>query len=276
MAVPSVAADLETSVRLGLLGDLYLNNGSQNNGQGYAQIQLKKPRENSLLRLDLETGGLVAKSSLSYFAVKEAYFQWGLDPEAFQVYFGRHLMSWSRADDDWQLGLTQPLFIFDGARPQIQGLTGLFVRLGAWGPVRLTLFGSPLYIPSQQPSFELEGGKISSANPWFLDPVEAISISGQTFDLNYQLQKPSTTDVVFQQSLGLHLDLNSEGRGYFSQLFYLEKPRNLLALPFTGVFNLTSFQGDVSVIPQVATHRMAGWDQGWQARDLVFGSLLVA
>ena len=256
-------AEFRSSVDFGVAGDLYFVEENSNNGQAFANIFVESAGKNSRLWVDIGAGGLIAEAGHTYIKAPEVYFQWGRKSFA-SLYLGRWRNQWSIADSHWNLGFTQPVFAFDASRPEIQGLSGVFIDLPKMGKFRMTLFGSQLFLPSQGASYELADGRLTSSNPWFVAPVEAVGFSGEEFILNYEIDTPDITKIVSQSSGGLGLKYNERDNGVFSGLFYLYKPKNDLLLPFEGNLNLSTFRGDVVVQPIVAQHHTAGIDMGWR------------
>ncbi|MEM7646351.1 MAG: hypothetical protein AAF203_05535, partial [Pseudomonadota bacterium] len=106
-------------VDVGAAGDLYLNNESANNGQGFVDILMDlKAYENQVwenqLHVDIGAGGLIGESTSSYIKMPEFFFRLGRKSDP-HIIVGRAREDWSHADDFWNLGLTQPNFNWDEA-----------------------------------------------------------------------------------------------------------------------------------------------------------------
>ncbi len=259
----TVQAEFGSIVDVGVGGDLYFTNSSANNGQGFVNLLIQNTWSSSQLWLDVGAGGLVADTADSYVKMPQFYYRLGHIGKS-HLTIGRALYDWSFADEFWNLGVTQPIFKWNEARPETQGLTGVFVSIPlAEKTFELTLFGSLLYIPTQGPSYELSNGKITSSNPWFNEPVEVINLNDEKAELTYDIDVPKTREVISQKSWGFLLGTPINKRGWLFNSFYLNKPRNELLLPFEGALNLTTFNGDITVLPRVATHQVAGVDIGW-------------
>jgi len=256
-------AEFGSIVDLGLAGDFYLTNESANNGQGYVNLLVQNTWTDSQVWLDVGAGGLVGDTASSFVKAPQFYYRQGSE-EGVHFTIGRARQTWSSSDDFWNLGITQPIFMWNQAVPEQQGLTGVFVKIPVFEKkYSLTLFGSYLYIPSQGPTFEVSNGQLTSSNPWFSDPVQVINLSGQEIDLNYSLNIPPIQDIVFRPSIGFQFGTEVNKKDFTLNAFYLNKPRNELLLPFEGFLNLSTFNGDITVLPRVARHEVMGIDLGW-------------
>jgi hypothetical protein len=258
-----VEADFGSVVDIGFAGDFYFTEQSANNGQGFVNLLIQNTWSDSQLWLDVGAGGLVGDTATSYVKAPQMYYRWGNRDQA-HVTIGRALYDWSFSDEFWELGITQPLFTWNEARPETQGLTGLFVTLPVVPAIfEMTLFGSGLFIPSQGATYDLDDGSLRSSNPWFNEPVEILNLAGEEAQLTYDVDVPKTQDVISQTSYGVLLGTPQYKRGFLLSGYYLNKPRNELVLPFQGFLNLSNFNGDITVLPQVARHQTAGLDVGW-------------
>ncbi len=264
---PSVA-EFGSIVDIGLGGDFYFTDESDNNGQGFINLLIQNTWSNSQLWVDVGAGGLVGEKASSYVKAPQLFYRMGqMGKTHFTI--GRALYDWSFADSFWNLGLTQPIFKWNEARPEQQGLTGLFLNF----PVvknyfDLTFFASPLFLPTQGPSFDLSNGRLTSSNPWFNEPVGIINLAGEKAKLNYDIDVPNSQDVVVQTSFGVLFGTPHNKKDFILSGFAMSKPRNDLVLPFQGVLNLTTFNGDITVLPQVAMHQVMGLDIGWNFENV--------
>lgn len=264
----AMAAPLSTYFDLSLLGDAYVvgQQNKLNNGQLHGRFKLLHEAESYQTYIDLGAGGLAGEKAESYFILPQAYFSAKVN-QGTQITVGRRVMNWSSMDDYWQLGDVQPLFRWDAARPEIQGLSGIMVELKPASFLQVDLFGSYLYVPTQGPSFSNVDGKLTSGNPWFSRPVDVLDLSGQPYDLIYSVKTPSVSDVVFQPSWGTSVMMKSPNEEYMIRAGYFVKPRNDLVLPFAGTLNLNSQTGDIVVHPRVAQHKLTTLDMGYKGSE---------
>lgn len=259
----SAQAEFGSIVDIGLAGDIYFTNESANNGQGFVNLLIQNTWSESQLWVDLGAGGLVGDTASSYVKVPQLYYRWGAEDRVHWI-VGRYRQEWSHGDQVWDLGLTQPIFRWNEAMPEQQGVTGLFLKIPMLNKdFQVTLFASGLFLPTQGPSYELINGRLTSSNPWFAAPVEAISLAGQKAELNFNINIPKTQDIVFNKSFGVQFASQPNKKDLLFNAFYLDKPKNDFMLPFEGVLNLSTFNGDITVLPQLARHRVGGVDVGW-------------
>lgn len=260
------AAPFSTYFDLTLLGDMYTTGDQDNlnNGQLQGRFKLSNQISNIDFYLDLGAGALVGEKTENYFILPEVYMS-AVTDDSHGFYFGRRVMDWSSLDEYWLLGDLQPLFRWDAARPELQGITGLTFKLQPTKFLQLDLFGSGVYVPSQGPSFSVADGKLTSGNPWFSPPVDILALSGQPYDLLYTVKTPDVSDIIFQPSLGAVATLKSSDEAFMLRGGYFIKPRNELALPFEGTLNLSGNTGDIVVHPQVAQHKLSTLDLGYKA-----------
>ncbi|MCB0379287.1 MAG: hypothetical protein KDD33_12410 [Bdellovibrionales bacterium] len=269
-AFEGAQAKFGSIVDVGLAGDFYFSKESANNGQAFANLLIRNDWSDSQFYVDVGGGGLIADSGHTYIKAPQFYYRGG-SKQNLQWTLGRSLHNWSFLDSHWHMGLTQPLFLWNGAHPEEQGLTGAFLTIPLMNDTfEVTAFASYLFIPTQGASYEFTDGKITSSNPWFVEPVQAVSFSGNRIDLNYQLNTPKTQDVVFRASYGLSIGTPMNRKGWLINAFYLNKPANDLVLPFTGGLNLSTSQGDIDIRPEVARHQVTGLDAGWSGRSYKF------
>lgn len=262
----SSAVSFEPYFDLSLLGDLYATDSSSdlNNVQLHGRFKLLSQKETSKVYLDLGAGGLAGKRVENYVIVPQAYITFN-PSERFEYSFGRMIKNFSQLDTYWMMGDFQPLFRWDAARPEMQGLAGAFATYKVTPHVHLDLFGSFLFLPTQGPSFSIVDGKLTSGNPWFSRPVDILALSGTAFDLNYTVNTPDIADIVFRPAVGASLFLESEGESLWMRTGYFLKQRNELVTPFDGVLLLPpTNSGDIKVSPQVAQHKVATFDIGYK------------
>lgn len=196
---------------------------------------------------------------LSYINLREIYFS-SVTGSRSALHIGRKLHNWSSLDSIWNLGVYQPQFKWNPLTPENQGLTGIFWNKSEVG-YGVTLFGSPLYIPDQGASYELKDGQFQASNPWFQTPPQNIRFQNQLLPIDYNVERPETSSVVFQTLLGAQLRLG-EAKGYFAHFSAMTKPANQLALGYKGVLVTTRVR--VDVIPKVYFENNYAADFGYR------------
>ncbi len=279
-------------------GDQSLSLGASHEAYFAGQESLYGPRSHQLvsgrysgeasgswIAARLDVGGIHGTSVARYSSVfaPEAYLRFRQDAIPWlprEITLGRMKEAWSRLDEDWQLGLVQPLFRFDYLRPEQQGLTGAFLTWKS-DRARFVLFASGVYIPEQGPPFHISDGEISSASPWFTEPTNELILFQQPTDIRYRVAIPEVADIVSRGTVGgLFVlgggptDANSAdpgsapwNSGPWSSGGYLFKPRNSLMLPFTAPLVLgpsTQF-AEVTIDPRVERHHIAMFDIGYRS-----------
>jgi hypothetical protein len=201
----------------------------------------------------------VGHSVLSYLNIREIYFTSQIDSKS-AIHIGRKLQNWSTLDTIWNLGVYQPQFKWNALAPENQGLTGIFWNKNedSYG---LTLFASPIYIPDQGASYELKDGQFQSNNPWFQSPPQNIKFQNQLLPIDYNIDTPDTSKIVFQTQFGAQFRLG-ESRGFFTNIAGMYKPSNQLALGYKGVLVTTRVRIDIT--PKVYFENIYSSDFGYR------------
>ena len=127
---------------------------------------------------------------------------------------GRKIKDWDWSDHFWNRGLWEPLYQEDALRPQRAGLTGFFRDFNYKGG-QTTLFGSFVFIPTQDHPIKIENNLPYSENPWFTPPPEGAV--GTVFA--YSIQPFKISDLL-RLSLGGRISY----KGFYLAYFY--KPMN--------------------------------------------------
>ncbi len=272
---PKVAAD---ELAFNIKFESFLNRQKPPAGNpDYTQIgaHFRTESEGRVFKGTLELGGSFATAIENYsnVYVPEAFLE--LQTEDFlesevksepraRLSVGRRLETWSVLDRNWDLGLWEPLNRFDALRPIDQGLTGAFIE-GGTGRVKVVVFASPVFIPEQNGSFTVQNGKFHTSSPWFVEPTDRLILFNETTKVEYDVRTPSTGSVIAHPSVGALLRYGNFQSGLHAQTSYAIKPRNQLATPFEGTFNLTDTRSFafVQIEPKVVYHQLAGAELGF-------------
>ena len=254
-------AKFQSSVNIGLLGDFYFQR-DVHNAQGFIDVLMGNKGFKNEFWLDIGAGALVRDRTQSYVKISQFYYQMDFTEKAHLV-LGRRIHKWSYLDDYWMMGMIQPLFKWNMALPEKQGLTGIFFKLSLTEDIDLTLFSTYIFLPSQNPTYELVNGEITSSNPWLTRPVRIINFLNQEIKLKYSMNLPKTSDTIFRPSYGGKLGTSYDKKNWLFNVFYFSKPKNDFIVPFNGHLNLTTFTGDITIQPTVAQHNIMGLDFGW-------------
>lgn len=244
-----------------LFSDSYISpafEATQKNNYQFVGAQLKTESfSNDNLRMDISGGVAMGAPLMNYLNVTEFYFQNTQNPSE-SFYFGRKKMLWSELDSRWNLGLWQPVFKWNPLAPEEQGLSGIFWQVDR-PQYTFVLFASPLYIPNQGPSFEIQDGGFTRGNPWFHQPPQSVRIWNEATAMQYRFDQPNETQIVLQNSYGSKVSFG-EAQNLRAQLSYLYGPDNALALGYKGSLDLATLKGNVELKPQVFYHSLAGAD----------------
>jgi hypothetical protein len=262
------AASFDPYFDLSVLGDLYPTSTANdlNNGQLHGRFKLLSQQENTKTYLDLGAGGLLGKQAENYFILPQAYVSFQKSDQ-FELTVGRIVKNYSHLDTYWMLGELQPLFRWDAARPEIQGLPGIFATYKPTQQVQIDFFASYLFLPTQGPTFSVVDGKLTSGNPWFSRPVDVIALSGAPFDLIYSVKTPDVSEIILKPAGGVSVFLQSEDEKTWARIGYFLKQRNEVVTPFEGTLNLGTNTGDIEIYPRTADHTIANLDVGYQDDD---------
>ncbi|WP_413557498.1 hypothetical protein [Bdellovibrio sp. HCB209] len=266
LALPGFAvAQVRTEMKL--FSDSFISpefEATQKNNYQFIGAAIKtEPFSDSALKMDISGGVAVGSPLLNYLNISELYVQ-TRQSESDSFFIGRKKMLWSELDARWELGVWEPLFKWNPLAPDRQGLSGIFWQTE--GPAySFTLFASPLYIPSQGPSFEIEGGDFVRGNPWFHQPPSSVRIWDEATQMQYNMNQPNTSEVVLQNSYGAKIAFG-DPNGLKAQLSYMYKPDNTLAIGYQGSLDLSTLKGNVELRPQVFYHSLAGADLTYKAK----------
>lgn len=202
-----------------------------------------------------------------YFAVPEFYYQIHSREEEQKVKFsiGRKVEAWSDFDDQWKLGLWQPLARWDYLHPETQGLLGLFLDVKASSKVRVIAVYSPLFIPDQGPGFKLNDGQFESDNRWFLAPQSKFFLNDESSNIHYDLDRPRVWDIVNQQGGAVKMEVGDLQEGVWMRAAYASLPSNQLHLgidPNKSIALKSVRETYVTIHPIVVRHEIASLETG--------------
>lgn len=219
--------------------------------------------------LELEGLALLQPTEASfYFEVPEAYLGARVTPTSpFKISLGRKRQDWSALDQTWQLGIWQPRFRWDYIRPESVGLTGAFLEYER-GPLRVTGFGSPFYVPERGVSVSVEDGTVLARSPWFISPPSQVNVMNRNTPALYSLQLPAVRDLVLHPSYALQVRVG-ETQGFWGAVSGARKPMNQLLLAYEGWFQHTPAgqQPAVAMIhPRALMHQVESLDLGYRNR----------
>ena len=241
-----------------------------------ADLNLETQSSGFAYKLNSVAQGDLKNRDEFYLGVPEAYVQPRKIAPWFNLTIGRARRSWSKMDEEFNLGLWQPQLRWDYLAPVQQGLTGVFFDWRLSPGLSFTFFTSPLHFPDQGPQYRLNNGSFESSNRWFEQPHSRLQFQGNSAitkdaPLYYQIDKPSEEDIVMHSSFGLGMHYEF-AKGFWSNWNYAYKPRNQihLGIDCSNCARIGSPQPlEVTAVihPKIIKHHVATWEVGFQRVD---------
>jgi hypothetical protein len=238
----------------------------------FVGLSLENAIDSKWVVLDSEAVMAVGTPLLNYVNFREASLVFPSGDHNTLI-LGRKKWMWSELDESWALGTIEPVFKWNPLNRESQGLTGLFwvTQLPLF---QFTAFVSPVFLPDQGPSFRIDGeGQFIKGNPWFQMPPRTFQPfpgSNASSIIQYQVNKPSESEVVAQTSMGGSVE-GSLIENFTWRASHFSKPMNQLALGYDGVYNTGTNEGEVEILPQVGFHRVTSADLTYDLENLRFG-----
>lgn len=219
--------------------------------------------------LDIQLVSAERESEKPYLSIADFYM--GIDASPWvDFHLGRKKQSWSALDEQWKLGVWQPIARWDYIHPQELGLTGVFLNVGNEF-VRLKGFGSPFFLPDQGPNFELKDGRFQSNNRWFWTPQTQIGVLSQPSNLFFDLERPSEEDVIMNNGYVAALEFGNPEFGLWARGSYARKPRNQLHLGIDGEIILPQENRiSVTIHPEIVYHQVTTVEAGLSSPEISF------
>jgi hypothetical protein len=239
-----------------------------------ADLSLEAQSPGFNYRLNPVARGTVEYQDEFYFGVPEAYVQPRKIAPGFNLTIGRQKRTWSRLDEEFNLGVWQPQLRWDYLAPAQQGLTGVFFDWSLYSNLNFTFFTSPLHIPDQGPQYRLQEGRFSSSNRWFYQPTSRMALFPNTLlssdaPLYFQLDRPTEEELVMHSSFGLGLQYQPV-QPFWTQLSYAYKPRNQIHLGLECT-NCVTVGAPVEIYalihPKIVKHHVITWEMGFDRVD---------
>jgi hypothetical protein len=203
----------------------------------------------------------------SEFSVREFYTSSTFNEAKSQASLGRKVEFWSQGDSDWHLDLWQPNQIFDGLRPEQQGLTGAFYRQQE-GQVEVLAFASPIFIPTLGPDIKNDNGSLSADSRWYRSPSSTFKLFDQERKIVYSLNVPNLEELISKPGAGLRMVVGGRTTGGpWLAAGYAYKPMNKLLVKYDK--KLTSSEegedtGNAPLFPVVGYHSLFSADLGYK------------
>jgi hypothetical protein len=202
--------------------------GSEENSQSLTTIGLGV--RSSLERTHVDGHWFyVPQEDFHYFNVPELSYE--IKNADSNIWIGRHIHSWSEADEFWQAGIWQPRFMWDYLSPQQNGFTGFHYSSSVNESNQLHLFVSSLFVPDITPLFRQGDGKIVAKNPWIKTPPPLINLFDEDTPIVVGVEVPDARDVLLRPSVAIQYQ-RKWNKYLNSQVAYAYKPVNSLRMSY--------------------------------------------
>ena len=134
----------------------------------------------------------------------------------FRLAFGRKMVDWSKLDGTWRMmGLWSPRWTWDELRPQVIGMTGVFLSFST-PRFKAVAFGSPIAIPERGTPVEEKDNNIVSSNPFWRPLPARITVLGASTPVNYNLVMPSIQSILLRPHFALRARYDFESGAFVS------------------------------------------------------------
>lgn len=254
---------------IGVSSTNYLGEGSEQRKDRFSTLDLELNAKSEGAQVDsramIQSQIGLNDSDYRFIELPEVYLatskQW---TGPYQATLGRKLVDWSEIDHTWATGAFQPRFRWDYLRPQAVGLLGTYLGFER-GPLKATLFYSPIYIPDRGAPLDFSDGRMRSTSPWMVNPPYQIEVLRKQVPIQYNAQIPAVGEIIRQHSVAAQASFGEDIGARFSSS-YAYKPMNQLLMSYTADLNLSA-AGDAQAIlfPRVAYHHVAAFDASYNA-----------
>lgn len=217
---------------------------------------------------DVEARAFVNDTRDPIFEAHELYItNAGHLPPEQEITVGRRNYDLDVVDDVWNLGLWSPRFLWDPLHPETLGRTGIWYEYKK-DQLRFLAELAPVVMPEQSFPLEQQNGQITSVSPFWNPPPSYINIGGNLTPVNYTIQYPSATEIIFRMgfctSIRYGAEGNEEGLWGSAQYGYFPMKNALIAVqPGLGFSNETAV--DVTIHPLLPYHHLATVEAGYNS-----------
>jgi hypothetical protein len=190
------------------------------------------------------------------YSVPEAYLKYNFGDN--DIVFGRAILPWNQIDSVWGFGKLNNRKNFDGFEPGLEGLTGITVSHKSENGFNFSLFGSMIYVPEMNPGMKIdkENKSIVCENPWCKAPAPSAEVDGRVVPIEYTVNYPEISDVVFRYSVGGRIGYENED--FSAHAFTMRKPENTLSVLAEVAYENGSQSIEAEVTPQFYYHDVMG------------------
>jgi len=185
------------------------------------------------------------------YSVPELYFSH--TNENFKASAGRKIVAWNSNEEFWGLGQinsNQGLGLLESKQ---EGLAGVH-----FNSHYVDLFWSPLFVPAMNPGIEVKEGAVVSNAPWVKLPPKKTVLKGQEVDIYYNLNRPKTSKIISQHSIGGRLGPTWKSGSFKAMAMY--KPENQLRVNANAYYDAKIEKIMVEANPSVNHHSLYGLD----------------
>ena len=275
-AAPATSSYLDLNLKQDrYLGGVQHSSQYQNYTLWATDLNLEAKSSKFIYKINPVGQGAFESPEELYFGVPEAFISPPNLGSGIGLTIGRQKRSWSRLDEEFNIGTWQPQLRWDYLAPKQQGLIGVFFDYRVSDSVKLTFFTSPLSIPDQGPQFSIRDGQFESANRWFVQPQSRVELFGDTsFSsdalLSFELDRPSEEEMVMHSSFGLGLNIQAPASPFWVNLNYAYKPRNQIHMGIECA-NCADLSGPLEITALVHTkivkHHLVTFESGFDRVD---------
>lgn len=209
----------------------------------------------------------VTKETAFNFSVPEAYIEFHNEEQRVSV--GRQILNWNENENYWLLSTLNPNQGFYLLSEKKEGLVGVQYDYKFSRNVDLSLFFSYFYVPSTNPSLEVENGNVTSKSEWAKLPPKYTVLEGNTLPLYYSINMPDIyNDVIKNKSLGFRLSATNDTKDAEISAFFMYKPENSLRMNADARYDQDRDLVAVDASPLVNHHMYYGLQYKQQMGDV--------
>jgi hypothetical protein len=181
---------------------------------------------------------------------------------------GRQRLDWSMLDQTWGLGKLNNRKNFDFFNPGQEGLVGLAYENKSSSGFYWKVFGSGLYVPEMNPGLDIDKSDktIKSRNPWANPPAATTNIETKETPIQYIVDYPSISDVIYRYTLGGNIGWENEHWGFAGYL--IRKPENQLSTNVEVALAEDSASVKAFVKPEFYYHDVFGGNIKYKNADV--------
>ncbi|WP_127717128.1 hypothetical protein [Halobacteriovorax sp. HLS] len=181
--------------------------------------------------------------------------------------FGRKVVNWSPNEKYWLLGNLNPRQGYTLLSSKQEGLTGLHYTKEMSKEASLDIFFSYFYIPTMNPSVDIQDGEVVSTSEWMRMPPKKTIILDQVVPIYYDMNRPTNSDIIFQKSMGISSKYKWTGGNVSAYAIY--KPESSLRSNAEASLSSDGSQVLVTANPIVNHHLIYGMQTSQKFGDVL-------